>query len=449
MANNQLAFETSTALSRVWLAAHWEKRLTKNVICTHDITESVNTIKSPGNVYSLRISGYLLLGIVKIYYKKSIITLEELEQSLQSLTQSSIFQSSEVLKEIGITEVPEKLKLVQISKREFLNPLEKTGKIPENLAVKKNVFSNPVVETENFTRENDFLGVTTSFLDDVEMAEQWLRNETEDDVELPMKRSRGRVWESFISDVVVVDETAEIPENFEPKDEESKENLPEANEEVTAETVTRVKYRKKIIKENSTETVIDPELHMGLDCTADIVKNTRLYQPLFDILPNDMEQIFYIPVLKDIAPELENFYLSHIKIQRLKNLFREEEKEPIILSNTVPERPENPIVPVVEPEENMIEQEPEIVPKEEKVEEKPDESWSSRTLKLLKLLKIRLNSQKSIFFEDLSKRSDRRVMACGFYEVLQLCLKDFIIMEVLDEKVSLLATERLLRMSLF
>lgn len=68
--NLQLAFDQKGTLGRVWLAAHWEKKLSKSHIFTHNIKDSVDVIKQPGGVLSLRISGHLLLGVIKLYDKK-------------------------------------------------------------------------------------------------------------------------------------------------------------------------------------------------------------------------------------------------------------------------------------------------------------------------------------------------------------------------------------------
>ena len=414
--SSQVAFDTTGTLGRVWLAAHWDKRLTKNSIASHDIPESIAIIKSPGNVYSLRISGFLLLGLIKIYSKKSIIALEEAEQAFSSLTQAPASTNPEVLREIGLTDVPEKLKLAPVKKPELFNPIIKPTKpVVERAKVVEKV-STVIVEAP-VNEDNDVLGVTTSFLDDVEMAEQWLKKDDEAEaVDLPAKRPRERVWQNFINnnftetDVVLPDppetEPVSVPapefkrEVIEPI-EEFKLKKPEEPKPKKG----RSKHAKNIVKDLQFDLVIDPETNMGLDCTSDIVKNTRLYQPVTDVLPTDIEQIFYICLLKDIAPELENFYISHVKMQRLKNVFREEEKEPVILSNTAapcqdqvinhvePAQITSPSTAVVEP------------PKVEKTEEKTEEAWSSRTLKLLKLLKIRLSSQKNLFFDELSKKS--------------------------------------------
>jgi len=57
-------------LSHVWLAAHWEKKLTKQQVNETNIVETVDEIKSQRVQLALRLSGNLLLGVVRIYYRK-------------------------------------------------------------------------------------------------------------------------------------------------------------------------------------------------------------------------------------------------------------------------------------------------------------------------------------------------------------------------------------------
>jgi cohesin complex subunit SCC1 len=57
-------------LGKIWLAAHWDKKLTKNQIFATDISESVENILSPAAPLALRVSGHLMLGIVRIYSRK-------------------------------------------------------------------------------------------------------------------------------------------------------------------------------------------------------------------------------------------------------------------------------------------------------------------------------------------------------------------------------------------
>lgn len=57
-------------LGKIWLAAHFEKKLTKSQVFATDITESVQTIVNPTVPLALRVSGHLMLGIVRIYSDK-------------------------------------------------------------------------------------------------------------------------------------------------------------------------------------------------------------------------------------------------------------------------------------------------------------------------------------------------------------------------------------------
>jgi len=57
-------------LGRVWLAAHWEKKLTKPQVKNFDIVATIPKITNPTVPLALRLSGHLLLGITRIYAKK-------------------------------------------------------------------------------------------------------------------------------------------------------------------------------------------------------------------------------------------------------------------------------------------------------------------------------------------------------------------------------------------
>eukprot|EP00501_MAST-03F_sp_TOSAG23-6_P000632 GSMAST32.ASY1.ANO1.655.1 assembled CDS len=57
-------------LGKIWLAAHWNEKLNKNHIFLTDIKQSVDSIVSPVVPLALRVSGHLLLGVVRIYMRK-------------------------------------------------------------------------------------------------------------------------------------------------------------------------------------------------------------------------------------------------------------------------------------------------------------------------------------------------------------------------------------------
>jgi len=57
-------------LARIWLAAHWDKKITKAHVFETNIEKSVEGILQPKVKLALRTSGHLLLGVVRIYSRK-------------------------------------------------------------------------------------------------------------------------------------------------------------------------------------------------------------------------------------------------------------------------------------------------------------------------------------------------------------------------------------------
>lgn len=76
----------SGALGQVWLAANMEKKLSRAEFLKTDITSSVHTIVDDSGVpLALRLSGQLLLGVVRIYNKKTIYLMEDCNEALLKL----------------------------------------------------------------------------------------------------------------------------------------------------------------------------------------------------------------------------------------------------------------------------------------------------------------------------------------------------------------------------
>ncbi|WFC95383.1 sister chromatid cohesion protein 1 [Malassezia brasiliensis] len=74
MLPNEVLLTQQGPLARVWLAAHWERKLNKAQFLQTDIPASVETIVGEGEddaPVALRLSGQLLLGIVRIYSRKA------------------------------------------------------------------------------------------------------------------------------------------------------------------------------------------------------------------------------------------------------------------------------------------------------------------------------------------------------------------------------------------
>uniref|UniRef100_A0A8C3XIN4 RAD21 cohesin complex component like 1 n=1 Tax=Chelydra serpentina TaxID=8475 RepID=A0A8C3XIN4_CHESE len=69
-------------LAKIWLAAHWEKKLTKTHIFECNLETTIEKIISPKVKIALRTSGHLLLGVVRIYHRKAKYLLADCSEAL-------------------------------------------------------------------------------------------------------------------------------------------------------------------------------------------------------------------------------------------------------------------------------------------------------------------------------------------------------------------------------
>ncbi|KAG0253315.1 sister chromatid cohesion protein 1 [Mortierella polycephala] len=70
-------------LAKVWLAAHWERKLSKNQFLQTNIHSSVDAIMGTDQApMALRLSGQLLLGVARIYSRKTKYLLEDCNEAL-------------------------------------------------------------------------------------------------------------------------------------------------------------------------------------------------------------------------------------------------------------------------------------------------------------------------------------------------------------------------------
>ncbi|EPY52084.1 mitotic cohesin complex [Schizosaccharomyces cryophilus OY26] len=73
-------------LAKVWLAAHWEKKLSKVQTLHTNIEQSVHAIVTEETApMALRLSGQLMLGVVRIYSRKTRYLLEDCNEALLRL----------------------------------------------------------------------------------------------------------------------------------------------------------------------------------------------------------------------------------------------------------------------------------------------------------------------------------------------------------------------------
>uniref|UniRef100_A0A0K0D8F3 Rad21_Rec8_N domain-containing protein n=1 Tax=Angiostrongylus cantonensis TaxID=6313 RepID=A0A0K0D8F3_ANGCA len=67
----QFVLSKKGPLAKIWLAAHWEKKLSKAQIYETSVQDAVEEIIRPKVKMALRTTGHLLLGIVRIYSRKT------------------------------------------------------------------------------------------------------------------------------------------------------------------------------------------------------------------------------------------------------------------------------------------------------------------------------------------------------------------------------------------
>ncbi|KAL1020977.1 hypothetical protein UPYG_G00007120 [Umbra pygmaea] len=67
----QLFTSKRGTLAKIWLAAHWERKITKAHVFECNLESTIKDIMSPQVKIGLRTSGHLLLGVVRIYFRKA------------------------------------------------------------------------------------------------------------------------------------------------------------------------------------------------------------------------------------------------------------------------------------------------------------------------------------------------------------------------------------------
>ena len=82
-------------LARVWLSANLEKKLNKTHIIQSSIESSVKAIVDEGGApMALRLSGQLLLGVVRIYSRKARYLMDDCNDALLRIKMVQPTQSS-------------------------------------------------------------------------------------------------------------------------------------------------------------------------------------------------------------------------------------------------------------------------------------------------------------------------------------------------------------------
>ncbi|KAI7797424.1 double-strand-break repair protein rad21-like protein 1 isoform X2 [Triplophysa rosa] len=79
---SQLFTSKRGTLAKIWLAAHWEKKVTKAYVFECDLETTIKEILSPQVKIGLRTSSHLLVGVVRIYSRKTRYLLADCSDAL-------------------------------------------------------------------------------------------------------------------------------------------------------------------------------------------------------------------------------------------------------------------------------------------------------------------------------------------------------------------------------
>jgi cohesin complex subunit SCC1 len=81
-------------LAKAWLSANQERKISKVQILQHNLQDSVDAIIAPNDApLALRLSGQLLLGVVRIYSRKARYLLDDCNEALIKIKMVCAFLS--------------------------------------------------------------------------------------------------------------------------------------------------------------------------------------------------------------------------------------------------------------------------------------------------------------------------------------------------------------------
>ncbi|XP_035865552.1 double-strand-break repair protein rad21-like protein 1 isoform X2 [Phyllostomus discolor] len=160
-------------LAKIWLAAHWEKKLTKAHVSECNLEITIEKIISPKVKIALRTSGHLLLGVVRIYNRKAKYLLADCSEALLKMKMTFRPGLVDLPKEnfeatyTAIT-LPEEFHDFEIQNVNAINVLEKFAQNqsrPEEITLKDYYHNDLLFQAVSFGEEPEILR-SRSFFDD-------------------------------------------------------------------------------------------------------------------------------------------------------------------------------------------------------------------------------------------------------------------------------------------
>ncbi|XP_055327721.1 double-strand-break repair protein rad21 homolog [Paramacrobiotus metropolitanus] len=160
-------------LAKVWLAAHWERKLTKTHVYETDIEETVENLLNPKIKLALRTSGHLLLGVVRIHSRKAKYLLQDCNEALSKIKQAfrpviiDLPPEQRMASKSSIT-LPAQEKEINFTQREFAMveiDFELDMEELSDAELKKRFEANQA-DPDSITLKETIIGLTKGIVDD-------------------------------------------------------------------------------------------------------------------------------------------------------------------------------------------------------------------------------------------------------------------------------------------
>ncbi|KYQ90793.1 hypothetical protein DLAC_09432 [Tieghemostelium lacteum] len=82
---SQIVLSKKSKLGTIWLAGHWDKKINKKLVFKQDIPKAINQILHPHLPMALRMTSHLMLGVVRIFSKKTKYLLADCSEAVTKL----------------------------------------------------------------------------------------------------------------------------------------------------------------------------------------------------------------------------------------------------------------------------------------------------------------------------------------------------------------------------
>nr|XP_048301579.1 double-strand-break repair protein rad21-like protein 1 isoform X2 [Myodes glareolus] len=152
-------------LAKIWLAAHWEKKLTKAHVFECNLEITIKKILSPKVKIALRTSGHLLLGVVRIYNRKAKYLLADCSEAFLKMKMTFRPGLVDLPKEnfeaayntITLPEEFHDFDIYNMNDIDISEPLAQNQSKPEEITLREEYSNDLLFQAESFGNEPEIL----------------------------------------------------------------------------------------------------------------------------------------------------------------------------------------------------------------------------------------------------------------------------------------------------